>query len=109
MLARAARLHYAWVVAAVTFLVLLTAAGFRATPGVLIIPLEHEFGWSSALIGGAVAVNLLVYGIGAPFAAAVVERFGIRRVCSIALVLVAVGASLTTQMTSPWQLYLLWG
>ena len=109
MIARAARLHYAWVVAAVTFLVLLTAAGFRATPGVLIIPLEHEFGWSSALIGGAVAVNLLVYGIGAPFAAAVVERFGVRRVCSIALVLVAVGASLTTQMTSAWQLYLLWG
>ncbi len=109
MIARAARLHYAWVVAAVTFLVLLTAAGFRATPGVLIIPLEHEFGWSTALIGGAVAVNLLVYGIGAPFAAAVVERFGVRRVCSIALVLVAVGASLTTLMTSAWQLYLLWG
>ncbi|HZI35778.1 MAG TPA: MFS transporter, partial [Gaiellales bacterium] len=103
------RVHYAWVVAAATFVVLLTAAGFRATPGVLLLPLQHEFGWSPALIGGAVAVNLLVYGLGAPFAAAIVERFGLRRVTVIALTTVAVGAGLTTQMTSPWQLYLLWG
>ena len=103
------RVHYGWVVAAATFVVLLTAAGFRATPGVLLLPLQHEFGWSPALIGGAVAVNLLVYGLGAPFAAAIVERFGLRRVTVIALTMVAVGAALTTQMTSPWQLYLLWG
>jgi sugar phosphate permease len=103
------RVHYAWVVAAATFIVLVTAAGFRATPGVLILSLQHEFGWSRALIGGAVAVNLLVYGLFAPFAAAVVERFGVRVVCTIALVTVAAGAALTTQMTQAWQLYLLWG
>jgi MFS family permease len=103
------RVHYAWVVAAATFVVLVTAAGFRATPGVLIVPLQHEFGWSRALIGGAVAVNLLIYGVGAPFAAAVVERFGLRRVTVTALTLVATGAALTTQMTSAWQLYLVWG
>src|SRR5438552_7096859 len=103
------RLHYGWVVAAATFVVLVTAAGFRATPGVLILPLQHEFGWSRALIGGAVAVNLLIYGLGAPFAVATVERFGVRRVTVVALSLVALGASLTTVMTSAWQLYLLWG
>ena len=64
------RVHYAWVVAAATFLVMLTAAGFRATPGVLLLPLQHEFGWSPALVGGGMAVNLLLYGAGAPFAAA---------------------------------------
>ena len=101
--------HYAWVVAVATFVVLVTAAGFRATPGVLIIPLEREFGWSRAMIGGAVAVNLLIYGLAAPFAAAVVERFGMRRVVVVALTLMAVGAGLTTQMTAAWQLYLLWG
>src|SRR5215831_12696004 len=107
---RAARhTHYAWIMVSATFVVLVTAAGFRATPGVLILPLQHEFGWSSALIGGAVAVNLLVYGLGAPFAAATVERFGVRRVCVIALTIVATGALLTTQMTAAWQLYLLWG
>ena len=56
------------------------AAGFRSVPGVLIVPLGKEFGWSHALIGGAVSVNLIVYGLGAPFAAAIVERFGVRKV-----------------------------
>ncbi len=74
------RFHYAWVVAAVTFLVLVMAAGFRSVPSVLFVPLGKDFGWSHALIGGAVSVNLLVYGLGAPFAAAIVERFGVRQV-----------------------------
>jgi MFS family permease len=103
------RFHYAFVVAAVTFVVLMMAAGFRSVPSVLIVPLGHEFGWSHALIGGAVSVNLIVYGLGAPFAAAIVERFGVRKVVTFALCQVAVGAGLSTLMTQPWQLYLLWG
>jgi MFS family permease len=103
------RFHYAFVVAAVTFVVLMMAAGFRSVPSVLIVPLGQEFGWSHALIGGAVSVNLIVYGLGAPFAAAIVERFGVRKVVSFALCQVAVGAGLSTLMTQPWQLYLLWG
>jgi predicted MFS family arabinose efflux permease len=103
------RFHYAFVVAAVTFVVLMMAAGFRSVPSVLIVPLGQEFGWSHALIGGAVSVNLIVYGLGAPFAAAIVERFGVRKVVTWALCQVAVGAALSTLMTEPWQLYLLWG
>ncbi|HEY3614777.1 MAG TPA: MFS transporter, partial [Gaiellales bacterium] len=107
--ARRPRLHYAWVVAGVTFLVLVMAAGFRSVPGVLFTPLGQDFGWSHALIGGAVSVNLIVYGLGAPFAAAIVERFGVRKVTTFALCQVAVGAGLSVFMTQPWQLYLLWG
>ena len=103
------RFHYAWVVAGVTFVVLMMAAGFRSVPGVLFVPLAHEFGWSHALIGGAVSVNLIVYGLGAPFAAALVERYGVRRVVVVALMQVALAAGLSTQMTKPWELYLLWG
>ena len=103
------RVHYAWVVAGVTFVVLAMAAGFRSVPGVLFIPLGKDFGWSHALIGGAVSVNLVVYGLGAPFAAAIVERFGVRKVTTFALCQVAVGAGLSVFMTQPWQLYLLWG
>jgi MFS family permease len=103
------RLHYAWIVAAVTFVVLVMAAGFRSVPGVFMVPLGNEYGWSHALIGGAVSVNLIVYGLGAPFAAAIVERFGVRKVTTFALCQVAVGAGLSTLMTQPWQLYLLWG
>jgi MFS family permease len=103
------RIHYAWFVVAATFVTLITTAGFRATPGVLIVPLQQEYGWSRATIGLAVSLGLLMYGIGAPFSAALMERFGVRRVMLVALVVIAAGASATTLMTSPWQLDLLWG
>jgi MFS family permease len=104
-----ARVHRAWFVAAVAFVALIGAAGFRATPGALITPLQDEYGWSRATISLAVSVNLLLYGLTAPFAAALMNRFGIRRVVSCALALVALGSGLTVFMTASWQLVLLWG
>jgi len=104
-----APLHYAWIMAAVTFIVLLGASGFRSAPGVLIVPLQEAFGWSRATISLAVSINLLLFGFMGPFAAALMERFGIRSVVAGALATVATGALLTTIMTSPWQLYLFWG
>ena len=103
------RPHRAWAVAAVAFVAIVGAAGFRATPGVLIVPLQDEFGWSRGTISLAVSVNLLLYGLTAPFAAALMDRFGIRRVVACALTLVAAGSALTTQMHQPWQLVLCWG
>ena len=108
-MARRGKLHYAWVVAGVTFLTLLAAAGVRATPGVLIVPLEAEFGWSRATISFAVGVNIFLYGLIGPFAAAVMDRFGLRRTMLVALALIAAGVALTPLMTQPWQLVLLWG
>jgi sugar phosphate permease len=101
--------HYAWIVFAVTFVTLLAAAGFRSTPGVLFVPLEQEFGWSRATISVAVSVNLLLYGFVGPFAATLMARFGLRRVVAGALLTIATGALLTTQIREPWQLVLLWG
>ena len=106
---RTRRVHPAWWVAAVTFLALVGAAAFRAVPGVLIDPLRDEFGWSVSTISAAVAVNMALYGLTAPFAAALMERFGIRRVVVAALLLTAVGSGLTVFMTASWQLVLLWG
>jgi MFS family permease len=102
-------LHYGWLIVIVTFVTLITTAGFRATPGVLIVPLQNEFGWSRGTISLAVSLGLLLYGLAAPFSAALMERFGVRRVMLIALVTIAAGAGLTTVMTAPWQLDLLWG
>ncbi|EDY20534.1 permease of the major facilitator superfamily [Chthoniobacter flavus Ellin428] len=73
------RFHYAWVVAAVTFLTLIVGAGVRSVPSVLIVPLEHEFGWSRATISFAVSVNLLLYGLIGPFAAGFINLYGPRR------------------------------
>ncbi len=106
---RTYRIHPAWWVAAVTFLALVGAAAFRAVPGVLIDPLRAEFGWSVSTISAAVAVNMALYGLTAPFAAALMERFGIRRVVMGALLVVALGSGLTVFMTASWQLLLLWG
>ncbi|HVD47468.1 MAG TPA: MFS transporter [Candidatus Limnocylindria bacterium] len=103
------RIHYAWVVAAVTWLTLLAAAGFRSTPGTLIVPLEHEFGWSRATISLAVSINLLLFGLFAPFAGGLMERFGVRRVVLGALLTVSAGSGLTVFMHEPWQLDVLWG
>src|ERR1700730_8805936 len=108
-MSRRGKLHYAWVVAAITFLTLLVAAGLRSTPGVLIVPLEAEFGWSRATISFAIGLNIFLYGLIGPFAAAVMDRFGLRRTMLGALALIAVGVALTPLMTRPWQLILLWG
>jgi sugar phosphate permease len=105
----ARRIHYGWVVAGVTFLVLLVGALVRSTPGVLIVPLREEFGWSTATISGAVAVNIMLYGLVGPFAVAIMERFGLRRTVCAALLLLATGAGLTVFMRQAWQLTLLWG
>jgi MFS family permease len=103
------RIHPAWLVAVVAFVALVGAAGFRATPSVMLRPLHDEFGWSLGTISAAVSVNLLLYGLTAPFAAALMERFGIRRVVMAALLLVSLGSGLTVFMTASWQLVLLWG
>jgi len=107
--ARRVRVHRAWFVAAVGFVAILGAAGFRATPGVLINPLQAEFGWSKGTISAAVSVNLVLYGLTAPFAAALMDRFGMRRVVSLALLLVAAGSGFTVRMTASWHLLVLWG
>jgi MFS family permease len=102
-------IYYGWVVVAVTFLTLLVTAGAMGTPGVMIVPLEHEFGWSDAQISSALALRILLFGLFGPFAAALMNRFGVRRVIVCALTLIAAGLLISLTMTKVWQLVLLWG
>ena len=103
------RIHWAWVVAAVSFVAILGAAGFRSVPGVMMNPLHHEFGWSHGTVGLAMSVNMMLFGLTAPFAAALMDRFGVRPVLTAALLLIATGSALSVTMTASWQLVLLWG
>jgi sugar phosphate permease len=102
---------YGWAitVAVVTFFALLGAAAFRSTTSVLFQPFEKEFDWSRADTSLAMSVNLLLYGLTAPFAATLMSRYSIRKVGAAALALIAVGSGLTVFMTEVWQLVLLWG
>jgi MFS family permease len=106
---RPGRLHYAWVVTAVTFLALLAAASVRAAPGVIIIPLEQEFGWDRASISLAVSISLITFGLGGPVGGALVERFGPRRALMSGLAAIALGLFLMLSVGALWQLYLVWG
>ena len=103
------KIHPAWFALGVTFVTLMATAGFRSAPSVLIVPLEEAFGWSRSDISLAVAVNVLLFGLVAPFAAALMERFGIRRVVMTALTVVSAGSAATIFIQKPWHLIALWG
>ena len=103
------RVHWAWVVAAVSFVAILGAAGFRSVPGVMMMPLHDEFGWSHGTVGLAMSVNMTLFGLTAPFAAALMDRFGVRPVLCAALLLITAGSALSVTMTASWQLVLFWG
>ena len=102
-------IHYGWVVVAVTFLTMLVTAAAMGAPGVLIVPLEREFGWDNSQISAALALRLLLFGLFGPFAAAFMNRFGLRRVMICAAMLIVVGLIASLAMTRVWQLILLWG
>jgi sugar phosphate permease len=101
--------HYGWVVVAATFLTMLVTAGAVGAPGVLLLPLQREFGWSTAAISSAMAVRLLLFGLMGPFAAAFINRYGVRKVTLTALGLIASGLALSLAVNRIWQLIALWG
>src|SRR5690242_10599888 len=101
--------NYAFVVVGVVFLCLLVAAGQRGAPSVLIQPFEQAFGWKRGEVSNAAGLGILCYGLMGPFAAALMQRFGIRRLIMAALALMSVAIGASYFMTQTWQLVLLWG
>jgi MFS family permease len=102
-------IHYGWVMVAVTFLTALITAGTVGAPGVFIVPLQHEFGWTTAEISSALSIRFILFGLMAPFAAALLNRYGLRNVTLSALLIVASALVVSLGMTKVWQLMLLWG
>ncbi|MBP1208173.1 sugar phosphate permease [Duganella sp. 1411] len=102
-------LHYSWVIVAVTFLTGLTSSAALGLPGALLQPLSREFGWDVGQISSALAVRFVLFGLMGPFAAILMERFGLRQVVVTALALVGAGMALATRMTQFWHLVLFWG
>src|SRR5271165_7298986 len=103
------RVHYAWVVVGLMFLVMLATAGVRSAPSVLIVPLEHAFGWSRATISGAISLNIALYGVIGPFAAAMMQSPGLRPTVLAALVILSISVAASGFIAAPWQLFLTWG
>jgi len=102
-------IHYGWVMVGVTFLTSIVSAGAVGAPGVFIVPLQKEFGWSTAQISSALSIRFVLFGLMAPFAAALMNRYGLRNVTLTALLTVVSALVLSLGMTEVWQLVLLWG
>jgi MFS family permease len=102
-------IHYGWVIVGVTLITTVVTAAAMSAPGVLIVPLEQEFGWTDAQISSALALRLMLFGLFGPFAAAFMNRYGVRAVMVSAVILISAGFLASLAMTSLWQLVLLWG
>ncbi len=102
-------IHYAWVVMAATFLTMVSTAAAMGNLGVLLMPVQKEFGWDTGSISGALALRLLLFGLLAPFAAALMQRYGLRAVVAAALALISLGLGLSTLMTRLWHVWATWG
>ncbi|NQX65190.1 MFS transporter [Paenibacillus alba] len=102
-------LFYGWIVVLITFVTLLVAAGIRAMPSILMLPFEKEFGWTRGGISGVISVGIFLYGLVGPFSAALLVKFGIRRIMLISLSVLAISLSVTPWMTHLWQFQILWG
>ena len=101
--------HYGWVMAALTFIVMLSTSAALGVPGVMLLPLRTEFGWPVASIAGALALRLLLFGGMAPFAAAILLRYGYRATVVTAVVLISCGLTTATVVTQTWMLWATWG
>ena len=102
-------IHYGWVMVAVTFFTALVTAGTVGAPGVFIVPLQQEFGWSTAEISSALSIRFVLFGLMAPFAAALLNRYGLRNITLLAQVIVVSALLASLAMTQIWHLVLLWG
>jgi MFS family permease len=102
-------IHYGWAMVGVTFFTALISAGTVGAPGVFIVPLQHEFGWTTAEISSALSIRFILFGLMAPFAAALLNRYGLRNVTLSAQLIVVSALVASLAMTKVWQLVLLWG
>ncbi|UJF32935.1 MFS transporter [Paenibacillus hexagrammi] len=102
-------IYYGWFVVFITFVTLLVAAGVRSMPSIFMLPFEKEFGWNRSGISGVISLGILLYGLVGPFSAAVMAKFGVRRVMVVSLAILAASLVLTPYMKELWQFQLLWG
>src|SRR5690349_2125521 len=109
MATTANKLYYGWIVVGVTALTLLIAAGVRSAPGVVILPMRAELGWSREAIAFGVSIGLLLYGLAGPVTGWLMDRFGPRQLMLAGMMLVTLSMGASSYMREIWQMNLFWG
>jgi len=100
---------YGWVILAVGFITIVGGYVCRNTFSVFYPAIVDEFGWTRGNTAIIFSVNILVYGLVAPFAGALADRFRPRYVLATGAVLSGSGMALCGLASEPWQFYLLYG
>ncbi len=105
--AMAARgIHYGWLMVGLLFLYGVCSSGAMSIPGVLLLPMSRDLGWSLADLSGPLGLRVTLFGLVAPFAGGLILLFGPRKVLSAAAALLIIGLLISVTMTEKWQLWL---
>ncbi len=102
-------IHYGFVVATLTFFTMLIMSAALGLPGAMMKSFNLEFGWSVDEVSSAVALRFFLFGLMGPFAALLMERYGLKKVMCGGLFMVGLGLGLATKVTALWHLFVLWG
>ena len=100
---------YGWIILAISFAAMAIAYGARNSFSVFYVVILDEFGWSRASTAGIFSLNVVVYGITAPFAGALVDRFGPKKVLLTGAIILALATALCSMVNTIAHFYLLFG
>jgi len=99
-------IHYGWVMVALTLGYGVCSSGVSSIPSVLLVPMSREFGWSIGELSGPLGLRMALFGMVAPFAGALMLRYGPRAVLTGSATLLIAGLLTAVTMTTKWQLWL---
>lgn len=80
-----------------------------ASSGVFLTPFEQEFGWNRQVISLAFGISLFFYGFAGPFMAALLQKFGLKKMMLASMGTLLIGLLLIFLMNQSWQLIIIWG
>ena len=103
------RINYAWVILATGFTVLFFSSGSRFAFGLLLKPMSEDLELSRSALSLAATCFMIVGAVTMPFVGGLVDRFSVRAVVAIAVVIASVGIGLMGLAQTQWQVLLLYG
>lgn len=101
-----ARSYAPEIIVAAGCLIALITFGPRASAGLFQIPMTVQFNWGRDTFSLALAIQNLLWGLGAPFAGAIADRYGTVRVLCVGALLYAGGLVMMAYATTPLELHL---
>ena len=103
------RIDYRWIILGTGFAILFFNGGSRSALGLMLKPMVDDLTWSRSVLSLGVTAYMLVSAAAMPFAGRLADRYDLRWIMGIGAVVGAVGLALMSVISSPWQLFLVYG